>query len=115
MKATLKEKNGVTVISLEGMIDHETASRFRNSLKNIVDNNIHQNRKILINMEKLNFVGSTGVTDFILMMKDFNSDNNIRYCSVKSEFKKLIRAYNNPDQEMDIFDNEDTGINSFDI
>jgi anti-anti-sigma factor len=115
MKATLRERNGVTVISLEGVIDYETTNRLRNSLKNIVDNNLSQGRKILINMEKLNFVGSIGVTDFVQVMRDFNSDSNIRYCSVKSEFKKLIRAYNNPEQESEIFDNEDSGINSFDI
>jgi anti-anti-sigma factor len=115
MKATLKERDGVTVISLEGVIDYETTNRFRNSLKNIVGGNVERKRKILINMEKLSFVGSVGVTDFVQVMKEFNTDSNIKYCSVKPEFKKLIRAYDNPEQALQTFDDENCGINSFDI
>ncbi len=50
---------------------------------------------ILINLENLEFVGSSGISSFVQALKEFNLSAPSRptYCNVKSEFKRIIRAF----------------------
>jgi anti-anti-sigma regulatory factor len=61
--------------------------------------------QIIFNLENLEFVGSSGISSFVQALKEFNLQAPSRpiYCNVKSEFKRIIKAF---DEEA-IFDIEE--------
>ncbi len=52
-------------------------------------------KKIIFNLERLEFVGSSGIASFVQTLRDFNANAPSKpvYCNVKSEFKRVIRAF----------------------
>ena len=85
MKTTLREKNGITVIDLEGVLDYESTATFKEVIKSYLDAG-NSARSIVINMEGLNFIGSMGVNEFVSMMKEFNSDYpTVKFCGAQQD------------------------------
>ena len=58
-------------------------------------------------MENLEFVGSSGITQFIQTLKEFGSrtDQKARILKASSEFKKVMRAYDD-EQTFEFSDHE---------
>jgi anti-anti-sigma regulatory factor len=61
-------------------------------------------------MGKLDFFGSTGLTEFVTAIKDLGSKySNLKYCGVDSSFKKIMKYKD----ESFVFETEDEAIRSF--
>ena len=110
MKAKIKQQNNETLIlSLEGKIDYESqdvACAFIN--KTIKKNKTDEvPKQIIVSMKDLQFVGSAGITNFVEQLKKIHTDPHItpKYVGVKSEFQKIIKAFD-ADNEFEFFDDE---------
>lgn len=129
MKTRIKKEGNTTIVTLEGKLDFETHLPLRESLAQLIgeeksyktvgvharsseDTSTSANeisseerkdqtpKKIIFNLEKLEFVGSSGITSFVQTLKDFNSvaPSKPVYTNVKSEFKRVIKAFDETNQ-----------------
>jgi anti-anti-sigma factor len=110
LRASLVNRGEVTVIALEGKLDFENQDILRENITTLV----RQGRKVVVDMEGLNFVGSSGITHFIRSLYEFQERGYSvpKLCNVKSEFKKIISAYDS-NRDFSIHDTRDDAVNGF--
>ena len=103
----------ILVFELEGNIDFETAMQFRESC---VDTLQKQNpQRIVFNLSRLKFVGSSAINQFIRVLRDLNTKEvKPRYCHLSSEFERLFRAYETARKPFEIYPSEVDAKASFD-
>jgi len=91
LRASLVNQGDVTVIALEGNLDFENQDLLRESIVNLT----RQGKRLVVDMEGLNFVGSSGITHFIRSLYELQERGMAvpHLCNVKSEFRKIINAY----------------------
>lgn len=109
MEAKVQHRDGVVVVNLKGFIDVETAQPFREAcMKSLAK----QNKKVIFNLEGLNFVGSNGILPFMETLEDLRKMSNVevRFCKVSSEFQKIFSA--SPLKDVEIFSDENGAINA---
>lgn len=98
MKTQVKKVGDTIVVTLDGRLDFETSVPLREDLERIVRKaKTDSVSQIVFNCENLEFVGSSGISSFVQTLKDFNAavPSRPRYCNFKSEFKRVIRAFDN--------------------
>ncbi len=117
MKTHIKHAGDTIIVSMDGKLDFETYVPLREDLSKIIDQTKTDStpKKVIFNFEKLEFVGSSGISSFVQALKEFNASvpNKPKYCNVKSEFRKVIKAFDESDL-FDFYDNEDRARKSFD-
>lgn len=118
MKTQIKKNGDTVVVTMDGRLDFETNGPLREELSKLIGtqrNTDSTPKKIIFNLENLEFVGSSGISSFVQTMKEFNASvpNKPRYCNVKSEFKRVIKAFDE-EQPFEFHDNEERAKNSFD-
>jgi anti-sigma B factor antagonist len=108
MQAKIRKDGDVTVVELKGRLDFETAEPFRETC-----NDILANSKVVFNLSGLSFVGSSGIGAFVNTLREFANRNPVapRFCEVKSEFRKVFKATEDP--RFQIFDKENEALSSF--
>lgn len=112
MKA--RQDGNVIVFELEGQLDFETTMRFQETCRSIIKKNDAQ--RIIFNMEKLKFVGSSGINHFIRVMKDFNSSpTRPKIVKVSSEFSKILKAYQTTRHPFEMYEEEIQAIQAFEL
>jgi anti-anti-sigma factor len=116
MKTRMKKDGDTVIVSMDGKLDFETQVPLREDLQKL----IRQSQdsvplKIIFNLERLDFVGSSGISAFVQTLREFNQSAPVtpRYCNVKSEFQRVIRAFGEEDL-FEFYDNEDRARESFD-
>jgi anti-anti-sigma factor len=105
MKSRIKKMGDNTVVVfLDGKIDYETQEPFRQSLHDLIGNELTDTipKKVLFDFQGVELVGSSGITSLIHIMKEFGNRAGIRpqIIHVGSEFQKIIKAF---DEEV-VFD-----------
>jgi anti-anti-sigma factor len=117
MKTQIKKNGDTIIVSMDGILDFETHAPLREDLSKLIDQAQTDSvpKKIIFNLENLEFVGSSGISSFIHLLKEFNSHSPTRprYCNVKSEFRRIIKAFDEGDL-FEFFENEDRARKSFD-
>ena len=117
MKTEIKKNGDLVVVSMDGKLDFETNIPLREKLSKLIQPNKTDStpKKIIFNLEHLEFVGSSGISTFVQTLKEFNanSPSRPRYCNVKSEFKRMIQAFDN-EQPFEFHENEERAKKSFD-
>lgn len=123
MKTQIKRIGDTVIVSMEGKLDFETHIPLRENLDRLIHplkntknaKNVEAPNKIIFNLENLEFVGSSGISAFIQALQEFNSHapSRPRYCNVGSEFRQIIKAFD----ELELFDfyeDEEIVCKSFD-
>ncbi|MFL5814302.1 MAG: STAS domain-containing protein [Bdellovibrionia bacterium] len=117
MKTQVKKIGDTLIVSMDGKLDFETSMPLREELSKVIRETRTDSspKKIIFNLEKLDFVGSSGISNFVQTLREFNQAAPIkpRYCHVKSEFQKVIKAFDESDA-FQFYDNEDRAKKSFD-
>lgn len=110
MKTQIKKEGDTWVVSMEGYLDFENQMPFRERLIKLANQTRSDiaPKKIIFNLENLKFVGSSGISAFIQALKEFgeNTSTKPRYCHVKSEFQRLMKAFDEK-QEFEFFNDEE--------
>ena len=117
MKTQIKKDGDTVVVSIDGKIDYETQVPLKDELQRLAQKNQKTDSvpaKVIFNLKNLEFVGSSGISNLVQTLKDFNHRSEIkpRYCHVKSEFQKIIKAFDE-EQGLEIFDTEERARSSF--
>ncbi len=117
MKTHIKKSENVIIVSMDGKLDFGTHVPLRDQLQELIQEIRTDStpRNIIFNLEKLEFVGSSGISTFIQTLQEFNTrfPNHPRYCNVKSEFRKIIQSFDEADL-FQFYDSEDRARSSFD-
>lgn len=104
MKTQIKKNEDSIVVIMDGHIDFETYVPLREDLSRLISETKTEltPKKIIFDLEKLEFVGSSGISSFIQTLKEFNANSPTKptYCNVKSEFRRIIKAFD----EEELFD-----------
>ena len=118
MKTHIKKNGDTMVVSMDGKLDFELQEPLKQHLKKVSENAAKSDivpTKIIFNLEGLEFVGSSGISTFVQTLKEFNqrSPSKPVYCNVKSEFRRVMKAF---DEEgtFDFYENEERAKKSYD-
>jgi anti-anti-sigma factor len=110
LRASLVNQGDITVIALEGKLDFENQDILRESIINLT----RQGKRVVVDMEGLNFVGSSGITHFIRSLYELQ-ERGMKVpalCNVKSEFRKIISAYD-VNREFAIHETREAAVTGF--
>lgn len=108
-----RQEGNTVIFNLEGHLDFETIVQFEESCKKVL-NQVTAPR-IVVNMESLKFVGSSGINQFVKVLKTINHQSlKPKLVKVSPEFEKILRALETVRNPFDIFENETQGILAFD-
>ncbi|MEO5971250.1 MAG: STAS domain-containing protein [Bdellovibrionia bacterium] len=117
MKTEIKKNGDTIIVNMDGLLDFDTYLPLREDLSKLTRNENTDSvpRKIIFNLENLEFVGSSGISSFVQTLKEFNASATTkpRYCNVKSEFRRIIKAFDETEL-FQIYENEDRARKSFD-
>ena len=83
-------------------------------MRESIINLTRQGKRVVVDMEGLNFVGSSGITHFIRSLYELQERGMAvpHLCNVKSEFKKIISAYD-VNREFAIHDSRELAMTNF--
>lgn len=121
MKTKIRKDGDTLIINFGGRLSYETQEPLREDLVKI-SKAIAQaakmdtaSKKIIFDLGGLEFVGSSGIASFVQALRNFNKDapSRPRYCNVRSEFQKIIRAFDE-EASFEIYETEDAAKKSFD-
>jgi len=100
---------------LEGYLDFEGTLQFKQTCTDLLKT--RSTDRMVLNMEKLKFVGSSGIGQFIQILKDFNKKNKIKtkLCKLSIEFERMFRSYETARNPFQVFTDEQEAIISFDL
>jgi anti-anti-sigma factor len=117
MKTEIKKTGDTIVVNMDGRLDFDTYLPLRDDLSKLTRSDGIDSipKKIIFNLENLEFVGSSGISSFVQTLKDFNTSATTkpRYCNVKSEFRRIIQAFDET-EVFQFYENEDRARKSFD-
>lgn len=109
MKARIKRAPDSIIINLDGKIDYETQDDICVFINSTIERNKKDEvaKKVVVNFSNLEFVGSSGITQFVQSLKQIHHDTDVtpKYCGVRSEFQKIMKAFDQ-ENEFDFFDDE---------
>lgn len=115
------DANGNIIVEMHGGFDYEHSQLLNYELATIVKK--HKTSTIMLDLNNMDFVGSSGIGDFVETLKILNrgSDKQIKLINVKSEFQRVFKLYNLEDSFtlssvtesiiLEQFENDDTEIN----
>lgn len=114
MMMRARQEGEVIILELEGQLDFETTVQFKETCAGMMKKQGSQ--RVVFNLEKLKFVGSSGINQFIRVLKEFNTyQSKPRYCRLSAEFQRVFRAYQTARNPFEIHEDEPTAIVSFDL
>ncbi|MEK6706315.1 MAG: STAS domain-containing protein [Bdellovibrionota bacterium] len=101
MKTQIRKNGDTVTVSMDGKLNFETSIPLREDLAKLMSKLTNMSgtdsvpKKIVFNFEKLDFVGSSGISSFVQTLKDFNSLSPVKpqYHNVKNEFQRVIKAF----------------------
>lgn len=119
LRTRVRVEGETTIIHVDGWLDYENQDALRQDLLHAVEAS-HSKRdsvakKIVVNLENLEFVGSSGITSFVQTLAELGSGAELkpRYCNVKSEFRRMMTAFGDA-SSFEFFETEERAKQSFD-
>lgn len=109
MKITSAVKNGITTVSIEGRLDTSSSDAAKAELDAMSAPSI----KMLMNLEKLEFISSIGLRIILMQAKEIKKQGgDLRLCGLQPVVKDVfnISGFN---QILNIFDSSDEAIKEF--
>jgi anti-anti-sigma factor len=112
MKIQTRRQGDITFVDLEGHLDYEATREFQDTAWDLLQDAVGSH--VVFNFSKLRFVGSSGISQFIKVIKKLNTaPAKPKLCNLSSEFMKMFKAYQTARNPFQIFDDEDQAIASF--
>lgn len=108
MEAKVKNQGEVTIITIQGSLEIEKTQPFREAcLRHLLG------KKVIFNMEKAAFVGSTGLTAFFETIRTLSEENDhgLKVVGLQPEFKRIFQ--NLEIQKLQMHESEDGAMSSF--
>jgi anti-anti-sigma factor len=108
-----KQDGKVVVFELEGHLEFETTVKFQAACEDILAK--QPESRIVFNLQKLKFVGSSGINHFITTMKELLSLSPApKMIHVSTEFDKIFNAYRTAKYPFTVYENIEEALIAFD-
>lgn len=108
----IKEKNvaDVVVCLVEGEINIDTSPDVRKTFDKLINK---QNKKVILNFEKLNYIDSSGLATLIEMLQRLKRiDGKLRICSISDKIKSIFEI-TKLEKLFEIFPTEQEALKDF--
>ena len=107
-----KQEPNVLVFELEGTLDFETTHQLSATCQVLMAKNSCS--KVVFDFERLKFVGSSGIQQFVDVLKEFNGfKDRARLCRLSVEFEKIVKAFQPVRKPFAVFNSRLEAIASF--
>ena len=108
METRVKTHMDITVITITGNLDIEVTQPFKKACLDHLTQ-----KKVVFNMQKTHFVGSTGVQPFIETIKSLSTENQhgLKLVGLQPEFKRIFQ--NLDLAKLEFHDSETAALGSF--
>jgi anti-sigma B factor antagonist len=112
MQIDLREKQGITVVDIEGEIRRSEASNI--TLHQIIKNQLDENKKkFLLNMDKVEFIDSFGVGEILASyISTQNVGGKLKLTNISKKLS-LVFQVTMLSKVFEIFDDEEKALESF--
>ncbi len=115
MRTKIRNEDGCTIVSLEGTMSFEDQVPLKDEIEAATRPNVNAApKRVIFNLEDLDFVGSSGISGFIKTLAAVSEKPGVqsRYCNVKSEFRRIMKAMDEF-ETFEFFDSEETAKKSY--
>lgn len=110
MQAKISQLKGYTVVTFEGPLDFETPNRLLQDIKELLNN--RSTEKCLLNLEKLEFVGSSGIEQFMTIIeKTFGK--NAKCIGLKKEFQRCFKVFSQYNNSFNYYSSFNDALDEF--
>ena len=104
------EKDGLSIITLEGFVDAHTAPQFENAIQSEIE--AGRNR-VIVNCEKLNYISSAGLGVFMSFIEEVREiGGDIKICGLTPKVKHTFEILGFQDI-FEMLDDQPTAIQRF--
>jgi anti-sigma B factor antagonist len=104
------QKNGVTILNLNGYLDAHTSVELENHLEKLFKENRFN---ILVNFEKLSYISSAGLGVFMAFIENARHNNgDIKLCSMSEKIYNIFDMLGFP-VLFEIYKEEDSALKKF--
>ena len=107
MEIKIKEINEVTVVGIEGKLDTSTSPEAVAKIGNLLDDG---QKKIILNLENLNYLSSSGLRVFLVLAKRLKSSGGIIKLCCPNDVVKDILDISGFDTIIDVRNTEEEAI-----
>jgi anti-sigma B factor antagonist len=95
MKVCIREEGNKVTVEVDGFLNFESPKPFAAALVEIYTKN--PKARVFINLGTLSFVGSSGISNFVKAVRDFNAHvPQPIYSGLRPEFIKMFRLFEGP-------------------
>lgn len=110
MQIRIDEKDGVSVCHVDGEIDINTAPNVKKAFDKIIK---EKKAKIVINLEKVAYIDSSGLATLVELLKNFRTYGaKLKLVSLSAKVKSLFEI-TKLEKLFDIFEKEEEALKSF--
>lgn len=109
MNITIEKKGEISQVLIEGRLDTTNYGELDSELEKLIDGN---ENKILLNLEKLDYISSSGLRILLMYLKKIKAENGrFMLCNMNQEIKEIfeISGFINI---FEIFDDPDSALYS---
>lgn len=86
------DSRGNVILHMKGDLDYQYSQPFRSELTKLIGEN--PNSTITLDMNGIDFVGSSGIGQFVETIKTVDTNSQLRLSGVKTEFLRVFKLYN---------------------
>lgn len=105
-----REKEGVSILSIQGFLDAHTAPNFENELQNLLKEDKYN---VVVNLEGLQYISSAGLGVFMGVIEDIrNNGGDLKICCAAPKVFKVFDLLGFPSL-YEFYDSEDKAIQEF--
>lgn len=117
MKTNVRKNGDTLIVSMSGRLSFETQDRIRDDLLQLIGKQKTDSvaKRVIFDFKGLEFVGSSGISSFVHTLRQVHStlSERPRYCHVGSEFRKIMKAFDDSNG-FEFFETQEKAIRSFD-
>ena len=110
MQIKISDKEGVTVSNVEGEIDINTAPEVKKAFERVIGD---KKDKVIINMEKVSYIDSSGLATLVELLKNFRKYGaRLKLVGLSSKVRSLFEI-TKLEKLFDIKEKEEEAIKAF--
>lgn len=110
MKITQKADGDINIIGLQGRLDLTSASELKDASRDIIEK---ENCKLILNMEAVDFINSSGLGALVSILKDVRTSKGTLKLSNLAPYVKEIFDITQLSNIFDICENDQIARSSF--
>lgn len=110
MQVNISEKDGISICKVDGEIDINTAPQVKTKFDNLIR---EKKEKIIINMEKVNYIDSSGLATLVELLKNFRKYGaRLKLVALSAKVRSLFEI-TKLEKLFDILEKEEEAIKAF--